>query len=232
MKNGGRSLFLTLGVSLLSASGLANGATSTPPPVAEPAPSEAPLPTSKENIGAFPPAAVAAPTQARAVAPVNRAATPASKTIAVPKALSAHAEQQKKVFAVPVEAQVGPDAERDFSRGKTLLDEGKESEALVSFTDFLRRYPKHALADDSQYLIGEIWFRRRKFEMALEEFRKVLNYGAETADRVGDAAVRMGECWVALNKVDRARVEWEAVLRKFPKSEAGTRAGTLLAGAK
>jgi TolA-binding protein len=122
------------------------------------------------------------------------------------------------------------DVQRDFARAQTLMQAGKEDDALVSFSDFLRRYPNDALSDDAQFAIGDLYFRRRKFDVALREFRKVLDYGITKSDRIADAGVRMGECFVQLREPERAQIEWEAVRRRFPKTEAAARAGLLVAG--
>jgi TolA-binding protein len=49
---------------------------------------------------------------------------------------------------------------RDFTRAQDLLKGGKESEAMISLSDFLRRYPTSLLADDAQFSIAEIFFRQ------------------------------------------------------------------------
>jgi TolA-binding protein len=124
------------------------------------------------------------------------------------------------------------DAARDFERAKQLTDQGKESEALLSLTDFLRRYPEHNLADDAQYLIAEVWFRRRNFELSFNEFRKVATYTSGKGDRVADAGLRTGEALLNMGHSDRALIEWEAIIRRYPGSEAAKKAEIHIQGVK
>lgn len=124
------------------------------------------------------------------------------------------------------------DEDRDFERARVLLQSGQESEALLSATDFLRRYPQSARADDAQYFVGEVYYRRRQFQLALEEYSKIPGMKNPGLDKISEAGLRMGECWIGLGDKTRAKIEWEAVLRKFPDSPAASAARLRLAGIK
>ena len=117
----------------------------------------------------------------------------------------------------------------DFERAKVLFDEGKESESLLSLTDFLRRYPLGERSARAQALIGEIYFNRREYSTALNALQKAIKMASVSADVMGMAAVRAGECHQKLNSLFNARVEWEAVRRRFSGTEAAQRAQNLLA---
>ncbi len=125
-----------------------------------------------------------------------------------------------------------PEAERDFNRILVLSETGRESEAIVSVTDFLRRHPEHPLSDDAQFLLGEIYFKQRNFSLALAELKKVLNSKSQNNDRIADSGVLMGECWKFLKEPQKARIEWEAVTRRFPNSPAAKKAELHLMGEK
>jgi TolA-binding protein len=124
-----------------------------------------------------------------------------------------------------------PDAQRDYERAKGLVDAGQESSALLALGDFLRRHPMSAMADDAQYLTGEVYFRKRDFGRARDEFSRVFDYkGRAGTDRIPDAAVRLGEAWAHEGQSENARIEWEAVLRTYPKTSAAKAAEERLAG--
>jgi TolA-binding protein len=127
-------------------------------------------------------------------------------------------------------SQDTPDVEKDFSRAVELIKSGRESEALVSLTDFLRRYPESKLCDDAQLMVGRVYLKQRNFTSAAAELEKVFLY--KDSDRLAEAAVDLGQSWIKLGMSDRARIEFEAVLRRFPKSESATEAKTFLAGLK
>lgn len=116
------------------------------------------------------------------------------------------------------------DARRDFERAVELAKTGKESEALVSLTDFLRRYPESSRAVEAQLLMGEIEFRRRNFETAINELKKTLKYKKYEKTFVAEAYYLIGECWMRMKKYDRALIEWRALMRKFKGTPAADKA--------
>lgn len=128
-------------------------------------------------------------------------------------------------------AAAKPDATRDFKRAMDLFEAGRENEALVSYTDFLRRYPEHALAPDAQFHLGELLFRQRKFNDAISEYLKVRDIaGKKNSPKVADAVLRIGQCYSKLRRADRAEIEWNALLRKYPNSPAANQARIELKG--
>jgi len=138
------------------------------------------------------------------------------------------AKTAKGKGSVSTASAAAADAERDFARAEDLFKQGQEDSAIVSLSDFLRRYPGHARADDSQYLIGEIEFRRRNFENAIRELKKTLDYRKQGGDRVADAYYLVGESLLRLGQTERARIEWEALRRAYPNSPAADRAALKL----
>lgn len=126
--------------------------------------------------------------------------------------------------AVGAVAKESPDARRDFQRAVELAKVGKESEALVSLTDFLRRYPESSRAVEAQLLMGEIEFRRRNFETAINELKKTLKYKEHQKIFVAEAYYLIGECWMRMNRYDRALIEWRALIRKFQGTPAADKA--------
>jgi TolA-binding protein len=119
-------------------------------------------------------------------------------------------------------------AQRDFEIAKALYSSGKESEALVSFSDFLRRHPADLLADDAQFLMGEIYFHKRQFQEAVNEYRKVSRF--QKGDRLADAYLRVGESQQRLGNFRAALIEFEAVRRRYPKGDEHDRAEILIEG--
>jgi TolA-binding protein len=130
----------------------------------------------------------------------------------------------KKSAAKASPSQPPSDVERDFSRAEELFKSGQEDAAVVSLTDFLRRYPESARADDAQYMIGEIEYRRRNFDNAVRELKKTLDYRKRGGDRVADAYYLIGDSLLRMGHTEKARIEWEALRRAYPKSPAASRA--------
>jgi len=120
------------------------------------------------------------------------------------------------------------DAARDFGRAESLKVAGKEDEAFLAFSDFLRRYSSDSLLNDmsleAQFGMAEIYFHQRRFSEALNEYKKVFSYVQKKHSRIADSALRMGECFQRLEKPELAEIEWEAVRREFPNTEAAHQA--------
>ena len=111
------------------------------------------------------------------------------------------------------------DSQRDFERATTLLSQGQEDQALVSFGDYLRRYPASKQSDEAQFFMGEIYFRKKQYYEALKEFRKTQVRGGVDEETLGQATLRAGECWNLLGNPTFAKIEWGAAYRKFPKTK-------------
>lgn len=213
---------------------------------------EPPVPTAmnakeitSENV-VTPPAAekttapVAAPDAAAPHAPETLPPTssatvsPSTARAAATPPVTAAKEPETSIEGIPVKPlnkkDLEQDAKRDFERATALLQNGQESQALVSFTDFLRRYPEHKLVGDAQFFIGEIFYRQRKYAEALHELQKVKDLLKGGSQRTPDAFVKIGECHLKLGKTDRARIEWNAVKRRFPGTAAALQADVLLKG--
>lgn len=125
---------------------------------------------------------------------------------------------------------IDDEVQRDFNRAIELTRAGREDQALLSLTDFLRRYPRHSWSDDIQIEIANIYWARQNFEQALVEFQKVLSYNGKGADRRAEGAVGVGRCWHKLGRTDFARIEWQAVKRVYPGTSASAEADQLLMG--
>ena len=131
------------------------------------------------------------------------------------------------LLAVSTQAE-NTDANRDYQRAADLLKSGLEDQALISFGDFLRRYPVSQQADEAQYFMGEIYFRKKQYYEALKEFRKTQVRKQVDNETLAQATLKAGECWRYMGNPTFARIEWEAVMRKFPDNKLALTAKDLL----
>ena len=91
--------------------------------------------------------------------------------------------------------------------------------------DFVTRYPKHRLASNAQYWIGEAYYLQHDYRQALVEFQKVLDLGL---GKMPEALVKIGLCHLSLRDANRARQTWQRIVREYPQSESAATARTLL----
>ena len=118
-------------------------------------------------------------------------------------------------------------AEAAYSAALTTFRAREHGQAVLEFMDFVAKYPRHALAPNAQYWIGEAYYVQHDYQQALSEFQKVLDVDAGTG-KAADALLKIGLCYVNLHEPTRAQQTWQRVLREHPNSEAAGRARALL----
>jgi tol-pal system protein YbgF len=118
-------------------------------------------------------------------------------------------------------------ADRAFAAAMNTFRSGEHGQAVLDFTDFLARYPEHALAPRAQFWIGEAYFRQRDYAQAIVEFRKVVD-AAPGSPSAAEAWVKIGQAHAMLRQRPAAASAWERVVREHPGTEAADRARSLL----
>ncbi|MCG8424933.1 MAG: tol-pal system protein YbgF [Proteobacteria bacterium] len=97
------------------------------------------------------------------------------------------------------------------------LREDNHDRAIVGFRDFLARHPGHEYADNALYWLGEAFYDQRDYRTALAEFRKVVTEYPR-GNKVPDALLKMGYCYLALGDAARARSTLADVIERHPNS--------------
>ncbi len=189
-----------------------------------------------------PPAAPGPPPTSSAIAAVERPRVPSVPSPAVPPSqvappapLVPQAVPAEPVPPIqPVQPQVAPPApaasragnpEQEYNAALATFRSREHGQAVLDFIDFIAKYPKHALAGNAQYWIGEAYWAQRDYRQALVEFEKVSEYGPGKAP---DSLVKIGLCHARLRDASRAEQAWQRVIREYPKSEAAVLAQSLL----
>jgi tol-pal system protein YbgF len=186
----------------------------SPPPAPAPPPAATMLPAPSLSPTAAPPAPVIPPA---ATVEKPRATPPPSP--AVPP--SATAATPAKPAAKP-----GGNPEQEYAAALATYRAREHGQAVIDFLDFIAKYPKHPLAGNAQYWIGEAYWAQRDYRQALVEFEKVFDHGPAKAP---DAQLKIGLCYLRLGDVQRAQQAWQRVVNEYPKSESAAMAKSLLA---
>jgi tol-pal system protein YbgF len=179
-----------------------------PPPAATMLPPPTLSPTSSPPPAAIPPsAAVEKPRVTPPPAPV----VPPAATTATP--------------AKPAQ-KAGGNPEQEYAAALATYRAREHGQAVIDFLDFIAKYPKHPLAGNAQYWIGEAYWAQRDYRQALVEFEKVFEHGPQKAP---DAQLKIGLCYLRLGDVPRAQQAWQRVVNDYPKSESAGMARSLIA---
>jgi tol-pal system protein YbgF len=149
---------------------------------------------------------------------------------------------QTVLAPAPVERAARDGAPREPAPGSAVAEAAYQTalaafrareygQAVLEFLDFLGKYPKHSLAPNAQYWIGEAYYIQRDWRQSLIEFQKVLDYNAPNG-RSAETLLKIGLCHANLREAARARAAWQRVVQKHPDSEAATKAKNLLAASR
>ena len=116
--------------------------------------------------------------------------------------------------------------EQEYAAALATYRAREHGQAVIDFLDFIAKYPKHPLAGNAQYWIGEAYWAQRDYRQALVEFEKVFEHGPGKAP---DALLKIGLCYLRLSDVPRAQQAWQRVVNEYPKSESAAMARSLIA---
>lgn len=103
--------------------------------------------------------------------------------------------------------------------------------AIRAFDSFLKSYPKHPLAPNAQYWIGESYSHLRQYREAIEAERRLLGTYPESA-KAPDALLIIGTAESNLGDNPAARKTFEELIAKYPGSESAEKAKGRLAKLK
>ena len=114
-----------------------------------------------------------------------------------------------------------------YLKGLEVLKAGDAVAARELFTKFLEQNPKHDLAANAQYWIGETYYSEKNFESAILSYQDVIkNYPGK--DKVVAAMLKQAMAFNEITDVKSARFVLKKLIEGFPKSEEAARAKDML----
>jgi tol-pal system protein YbgF len=90
--------------------------------------------------------------------------------------------------------------------------------AITALRAFLEAYPRHDLADNAQYWLGEVYYDAKDWARAVVEFRATAR-DYPRGNKVPDALLKMGFCFAALGQTAKARAALEQVIESYPRTQ-------------
>ena len=147
------------------------------------------------------------------VPPVPGAAAPSMGT-AVP---AGNGHEPPPSPRPPMEPASGSGADL-FRAGYSDYGRQNYDQALSELEEFLRLHPNDDLADDAQYLIGEIQFSQQKYPEAIVAYDRLIKEHAD-GDRAAPAHLKKGLALLEMNRTADAVIQFQHVVSAYPKSE-------------
>ena len=120
-----------------------------------------------------------------------------------------------------------PSADAPYLKGLDLLKVGEVAAARDQFTRFLEQNPKHDLAANAHYWIGETYYTEKSFESAILSYQEVIK-SFPGKDKVVAAMLKQAMAFNEINDPKSAKFVLKKLVEGFPKSEEAKKAKDLL----
>lgn len=131
------------------------------------------------------------------------------------------------LLPAPTGASAPADDQAAYNRAFDALKNSDYNGAIAQFKDFLRVYPRSALADNAQYWLGEGYYVTRDYDSAAAAFRTVVEQYPQSR-KAPDALLKLGYAQYELRHLADARATLSQVVQKYPGTEAARLAGDRL----
>ncbi len=122
-----------------------------------------------------------------------------------------------------------PEEMYDYALG--LIKNGDTKKGREVLNAFAAKYPDHRLMQNVFYWKGETFYVEKDYESAILSFQDVIDKYPQ-GEKAPDAMLKQGLSFQALNDKKNARVLYELLLGKYPKSMAAEKARRNLAELK
>jgi tol-pal system protein YbgF len=133
--------------------------------------------------------------------------------------LATLAAQPKKEEAVTPESL--------YAKGLETFKAGDMPASREIFIKFLDQYPKHDLAANAQYWIGDTYFNEKGYEPAILAYQEVIKqYPGK--DKIPAAMLKQAMCFRAIKDTKSARYVLKKLEEGFPNSDEAKKARELL----
>jgi tol-pal system protein YbgF len=114
-----------------------------------------------------------------------------------------------------------------YLKGLDSLKAGDVVTARDQFTKFLDQNPKHELAANAHYWIGETHYSEKNYELAILSYQEVIkNYPGK--EKVVAAMLKQAMAFNAIKDTKSAKYVLKKLIEGFPKSEEAKKAKVML----
>ena len=148
--------------------------------------------------------------------PASIMPAPASGTLPNPPPPGSSSSLAPAAAAAAVVLPEG-DAQLQYDYGIERLKMGEFDQAREAFQLFLKANPKHQLAGNAQYWLGETYYVQGKYKDAADSFLKGYTTYSKSP-KAPDSLLKLGMTLSALKQKDAACATFGELNRRFPKA--------------
>lgn len=98
--------------------------------------------------------------------------------------------------------------------------------SIRGFQDLLMSDKTHDLSENCQYWMGEAYFAKGDYDVALETFKRVFNFPNEKKE--DDAQLKIGICYIKIGDNSKAKKELQNYIDQYPRGEFVSKAKSYL----
>ncbi len=113
----------------------------------------------------------------------------------------------------------------------TIFKEGDLDGARQGFVEFLAKYPTTTRAPNAQYWLGECYYGKKQYQLAIEAYTRVETEYPQSG-KVPAALLKKGYAYLALNDRERGAVVLERVVGSYPGGPEAAKASDRLSRLK
>ncbi len=126
------------------------------------------------------------------------------------------------------EVTVEADEGKIFSKAEAFFTSANYKNAIVAYTDFLKRFPKSHLIAKAQHQLGNAYYLQGDYKNALKnQLAVVQRYPKNVV--TPDAMLNMASCQIGLKDFVSAKKTLSELIKKYPNSNAAKSAKERLA---
>lgn len=178
--------------------------------------STAPAPLQPQVLGTIPRSDLQ---RSRSAAP---APAPARRAAGQPQSLQPAPAPQAPTRASTARAVVGKTPEAQYRHATDLLFRSDYAGAERAFAAFVQSHPKHRLAGNAQYWLGETHYARGEYRSAAAVFAEGYQKYPNSA-KGPDNLLKLGMSLAALDKKKSACTTFSRLLKEYPKATSAVR---------
>jgi tol-pal system protein YbgF len=120
--------------------------------------------------------------------------------------------------AEPVPVAATGNAEAMYNDANAAYQRPDIPVAIQKFQQFVKKYPKHTLADKAQFYLGECFYDTRKFDDAILAYQELRENYPKSAF-VKNAILKQGFSFLEMGAKDEAKAFFQELSATYPKSK-------------
>ncbi|WP_243312872.1 tol-pal system protein YbgF [Fundidesulfovibrio agrisoli] len=127
---------------------------------------------------------------------------------------------------VPAATNTDP-AEAIYAKGMQAFQAKEYDKAASMWGDVAKNYPKHTLAPNAYFWMGEAYFQKGDMPQAVLNYQEVIEKFPKS-NKAPAAMLKQGMAFQKLNKKEAAKMIFQDLVKKFPDSAEARRAKSLI----